>query len=296
MKRKKALVFGGAGFLASYLCDQLDKKGIDVKIFDLKKKNDYIKKYTKIIGNICDKKKVYNSMKNIDYVYHFAAISDIDECNRNPLNSVTTNIIGTLNILDACIKNNVKRIVFASSIYALSNQGGFYSTTKRTCETLIENYTNKYKLNYTILRFGSLYGPRANSFNSIYQLIKYGMKNKKIKRNGDGNEVRSYINVKNVSEICVEILKQKYQNSIINVIGKKKLKVKQVIGLIAKKLNIKNIIYNKDKINEYHYKVNPYTYKIKKGIFYKKRKQINISEGIDEIINEIKKENNFKRI
>ena len=150
--------------------------------------------------------------------------------------AIKFNILGTTNILEA-IKNNRKtsRIIFASSIYARSKQGGFYSTTKRTCESLIENYQNKYKVNYTILRFGSIYGLRANYFNAIKKFVIQGMKNRIIKRDGDGMEIRNYINVKDAATICVEILKRKYVNKYFNIIGKEKMTVRKIINLISKK-------------------------------------------------------------
>ena len=78
---------------------------------------------------------------------------------------------------------NVKRIIFASSIYARSRMGGFYSSTKRSCESLIEEYKNIFNLNYTILRFGSLYGLRANHFNAINNFVIQAIKYNKIERN-----------------------------------------------------------------------------------------------------------------
>ena len=102
------------------------------------------------------------------------------------------------------VKNNIKRFMFASSIYVFSEQGGIYRTTKQSCELLIENYSKKYGLKYTNLRFGSLYGPRANKFNFINNIIYQALNKRTMIRNGDGKEIRNYINVIDAAKYTLE--------------------------------------------------------------------------------------------
>jgi UDP-glucose 4-epimerase len=289
-KKNKVLVFGGSGFLGSHLCDLLIQKKFKVTIYDIKK-NNFNKDYHKFIkGNIADKKKIFNTVKKFNYIFNFAGISDIEEANQNPIETINQNFLGTVNILES-IKNqkNLKRFIFASSIYATSSQGEFYSSTKRSCENIIENYSKKYGLKFSILRYGSIYGTRANSLNAIHDFILQGIKNNKITRKGLGNEIRSYINVKDAAKITYEILNKKYENKYINIIGKDKNKVKEVLKIISKKLKIKKIIFKKKIKLKYHYSKNPYNYKINKGITKFLSKPIQLKSGIDEIINEIKK-------
>ena len=289
-KKNKVLVFGGSGFLGSHLCDLLIEKKFKVTIYDIKK-NGFNKDYHKFIkGNITDKKKIFKTVKKFNYIFNFAGISDIEEANQNPIETINQNFLGTVNILES-IKNqkNLKRFIFASSIYATSSQGEFYSSTKRSCENIIENYSKKYGLKFSILRYGSIYGTRANSLNAIHNFILQGIKNNKITRKGLGNEIRSYINVKDAAKITYEILNKKYENKYINIIGKDKNKVKEVLKIISKKLKIKKIIFKKKIKLKYHYSKNPYNYKINKGITKFLSKPIRLKSGIDEIINEIKK-------
>tara|TARA_B100000427_G_scaffold322269_1_gene324028 strand:- start:225 stop:1094 length:870 start_codon:yes stop_codon:yes gene_type:complete len=285
MKYKNVIVFGGSGFLGSHICDHLTDKGYKVTIFD-RKRSKYKKKNQKMcIGDITNFKTVNLAIKNKNYVYHFAGVSDIQESNSYPLKAIKFNIMGTTNILEALKKQKkIKRLIFASSIYARSKQGGFYSSTKRSCESLIEEYSNIYKIQYNILRFGSLYGSRANSFNTIYNIIDQSIKEKKIERDGDGMEIRNYINVTDAAKICIELLKKKYSNQYFDIVGKEKVSVKSVINLISKKLSIKKIIYNKNKIQNYHYKINPYTYKVRKAKILKMKKSIKLEDGINDII------------
>jgi UDP-glucose 4-epimerase len=282
---KNIIVFGGSGFLGSHICDCLADCGYKVTLFD-KNRSKYLKQNQKMfVGDITDFSSVQKAIKHQNYVFHFAGVSDIGEANLNPFKTIKYNILGTTNILET-IKNNKKinRIVFASSIYARCKRGGFYSSTKRTCESLIENYREKFNINYTILRFGSIYGLRANYFNIIHNLIVQGLKGNKIKRDGDGMEIRNYINVKDAAKICVKILNKRYANKYFNIVGKERVSVRKVINLIAKKTNAKKIIYRKNIINVDSYKVNPFTYKVKEAKFIKIKNGIKLEQGIQEII------------
>ena len=285
LSHRNVLVFGGSGFLGSHICDYLTNSGYNVTIFD-KKKSKFIKKNQKmIIGDITVFQNVRKAIRYQKYIFHFAGVSDIKESNLNPFKTIKFNILGTSNIMEA-IKNNknVNRIVFASSIYARSKQGGFYSTTKRSCESLIEDYSKKFNINYTILRFGSLYGLRANYFNIILKFIVQGIKNRTIERVGNGKEIRNYINVKDAAKISIQILDKKYANKYFNIVGKEKISVKKVINLISKKTSAKKIIFHKNIVDDTHYKVNPFTYKVKGAKFLKPKKGVELEEGIQEII------------
>ena len=282
---KNVIVFGGSGFLGSHICDHLTNCGYRVTLFD-KNRSKYLKKNQKMfIGDITDFHNVQKAIKHQKYVFHFAGVSDIGESNLNPLKTIKFNILGTSNVLET-IKNNkkVNRIVFASSIYARSKQGGFYSSTKRSCESLIENYREKFNINYTILRFGSIYGLRANYFNIIHKFIVQGLKSHKIERDGNGMEIRNYINVKDAAKICVEILNKKYANKYFNVLGKERVSVRKVIKLISKKTGAKKIIYHKNIVDDARYKVNPFTYKVKEAKSIKVKNSIKLEQGIQEII------------
>ena len=170
---KNVLVIGGSGFIGSHLADQLtNTKKYNVTIFDnheskWKKDNQKF-----ILGDILDFKLLCETINGHDIVYNFAASADLDYLIRQPQQSVTTNILGNVNILEACIKSKIKKFIYASSMYVYSRQGSFYRCSKQSSELYIEEYHKLYNLNYTILRYGSLYGPRSNQSNSIYRIIK----------------------------------------------------------------------------------------------------------------------------
>ena len=176
----KIIIFGGSGFLGSFVAEELIKRGHKVKIADIKKTSFKIKKCKFVKVNILNKKNINDQIKGHDVVYNFAAVADIQDAYDNPLLAINTNILGTTYVLEACIKHKVKRFIFASSIYVLSNQGGFYKASKQSAEILIKEYGEVHNLPYTILRFGSIYGPRSNIKNGLYKIKvkKYTLKEK----------------------------------------------------------------------------------------------------------------------
>ena len=125
----KIFVSGSSGFLGSHLVDFLEEKGNEVVSFDdvaisLSGKKNTFK------GNILNYNELEKAMKGCDIVFHFAAISDIQESFDNPKDTLEVNIIGTLNILKACINNNINKLVFASTIYVYSKYGSIYRISK----------------------------------------------------------------------------------------------------------------------------------------------------------------------
>ena len=149
--KRKVVVFGGCGFLGKEICNLLSKNKYDVLCIDKKivKFNDK-NKYQNL--DILDKKKINIILKKTQYVFHFAGIADIEKANLDPIETINQNVIGTLNILDACFKNKVNRLFFASSIYIYSDKGGFYNISKQTCESLIRHYKETKNLSFSILR------------------------------------------------------------------------------------------------------------------------------------------------
>jgi len=258
---KKVLVIGGSGFLGSHVCDVLTNRGFKVYIFDIEE-SPYIKDSQEmIIGDILDKKSVSSAISKVDYVYHFAAVADIDEARNNPSKAAEYNILATLNILDSCIKHQIKRFIFSSSVYVYSTHGSIYKTTKQACELFIEDYHKEFGLDFTILRYGSLYGQRANEFNFIRNVIKEALIKGEINRKGDGSEVRDYINAIDAANLSVDILDKEYQNCHIMITGTQTRKVSDLLNIINEIFNNQlKIKYLKDNYSG-HYQLTPYTFK-----------------------------------
>ena len=180
LKKEKILVTGSSGFIGGHIADFLDDLGYEVVLFDIIPSKYKRKTQKEIIGNIINFENVKKAMEGCSFVYHFAAQADIDSSSINPIETIQNNIIGTQNIMEAARKNNVERVLFASTIYVYSELGSFYRVSKQACEKMIEEYQKEFALNYTILRYGSIYGPRANEFNTIRNMLLQALKDKKI--------------------------------------------------------------------------------------------------------------------
>ncbi len=258
---KKAVVFGGSGFLGSHVADALTESGIEVVIYDHKPSEFLSESQRMVTGSIMDVEAVKDVVQQAAYVYNFAAIADIQEAGEKPLETIKTNIVGNTNILEACRGSGVERFVFASSVYVYSNMATFYRASKQACELIIESYREKFDLDYTILRYGSLYGPRANHFNFITRVIKEALTKRKISREGNGDEIRDYIHVKDAARCSVEILNSEYVNQHVMITGTQTTRVKDLLEMIAEMLEFDVEIEYLPKRAEEHYRITPYAFR-----------------------------------
>ena len=221
----KAIVFGGAGFLGSYVADALSDAGHQVVIFD-RTESAHLKLGQKmVIGDITDQEAVEKAVKGCEVVYNFSAIADIDIAKERPVDVVKVNILGNTYVLEAARKANVKRFIFASSVYVYSRFGAFYSDSKLASEKIIESYQHQFGLPFTILRYGSLYGPaRSDHASSINKFIHQAIEKGKISYPGTGEEVREYIHVKDAAQLSIDILEPEFENKHILITGHQMLK------------------------------------------------------------------------
>ncbi len=286
----KILVIGGTGFLGYHLVKYLEKQGHKVSILD-KKKGHFKKENNKIIlGDINNFRKLSKIIKNQDIVYNFAAISDIGESIKNPIGTAKNNILGNLLVLDLCVKNKVKKFIFASTIYVHSNQGSFYRVSKQASELFITEYKKRYGLDYSIIRFGSVFGPKGSKKNGLSKIISKALKEKKIYYSGTKNAVRRFIYVKDAVRLTAEIIKKKYNGKNILITGNSQIKITKVLKEVAKitKINKKPIFGNLK--NEGHYDISPYNYTPIKDTKIKIKNTITLKKAILELIEEIKNE------
>jgi len=291
----KAVVFGGSGFLGSHVADALTAAGHKAVIFD-RNPSKYIQAdQDMVVGDILDFDLVVHALRGASAAYHFAGISDIYEANKNPLETVKQNILGTTNVLEACLKAKVARFIFASSIYVYSERGGFYRSSKQACELIIENYSKFYNIDFTILRFGSLYGGRANSFNFIHNVIYQALTQGVMERKGDGEEVRDYIHVLDAAKACVTALNDKFKNDYLMITGAQNVKVKELLLMISEMFGNKvEIKFLKERLED-HYELTPYAFRPRMAHKFVQDRQIDLGQGILDTIYEIYKEVNKKQ-
>ena len=285
----KVVIFGGSGFIGSHVADALTELGHKVKIFDLES-SPYLKSTQEmIVGDILDDEAVDKAVQDSDYVYHFAGITDMDDAGTKPLETVIQNIKGTVVLLEAARRAKVKRFIFASTIYVYSDKGGFYRSSKQAAEFYIEEFQRRYGLDYTILRYGTVYGPRSDQRNSIYRYLKQALEENRIICAGDGDEMREYIHVRDVAQLSTEILSDKHKNQHVIITGHHPMRFKDFLYTIKEILGNKiEIRLKTPALGSAHYNLTPYSFIPKIGYKLTTNCYLDLGQGLLECMNKIK--------
>lgn len=283
----KAIVFGGSGFLGSHVADVLSDRGYEVVVFDLQPSPYLRNDQRMIIGDILNEEAVKDAVVGCDYIFNLAGIADLDDATTKPMKTVELNIKGNLNIMEAALQNSIKRYIYASTIYVYSQKGGFYRCSKQASEIYIEEYHNRYGLEYTILRYGTLYGPRADNRNSIYRYLKQALEEDIIQCNGTGDEMRDYIHVRDAARLSVDILNDEYCNQPIIISGHHTMRFEDML-LMIKEITGKDLqIQFSNKKSEDHYAYTPYSYTPKIGSKLVNHLYVDMGQGLLECLHEI---------
>jgi len=281
------IVTGGSGFLGSHVADALSDAGHNVIIFDIHESPYLRDDQIMLTGDLMDISRIEAQLQNMDVVYHFAGIADINECKERPVDTARINILGTVQLLEACRKMAVQRFIFASSAYVYSDAGFFYRSSKQACESFIENYAELYDLKYTCLRYGSLYGPRADERNSIYKLIQQAVKESKITYQGTGEELREFIHVQDAAQSSIKILEPEYENSYITLTGREKMRYADLLDMIKEMLGNKISIEIEPSTRKAHYRITPYNFSPKLGLKLVNNPHVDMGQGLLQCISEI---------
>ncbi|MDR2067135.1 MAG: NAD-dependent epimerase/dehydratase family protein [Endomicrobium sp.] len=251
----KVLVTGGAGFIGSNIVDALVEKKNSVVVIDnlSSGKKENVNKQAKFYKvDICDQKKVLEIFKQErpQIVIHHAAQIDVRKSLADPVFDVNVNIIGSINILSACVQTKVKKIIFASSggtIYgesktiapkedSMPNPLSPYGIAKNSVENYIKFYSEIYGLEYTILRYGNVFGPRQDPYGEAGVVAIFAqrmLKNENIMVFGDGKQMRDYVYVWDVVDANIKSL-TKGKNEVINIGMAKAISVNKLVEVMSK--------------------------------------------------------------
>lgn len=258
----RVLVFGGSGFLGSYVVDALAERGHAVTIFD-RRPSPWRSDVPVILGDLLDREAVFEAVQNggWEVVYNFAGAANLDLSLSQPLDFLQLNIIGNANVVEACRQaGGVRRFVYASSAYVLSRRGAFYGTSKRCSERIIEQYHEEFGLDYTILRYGSVYGERADASNRIYRLLRQALTEGRITFAGDGSEEREYIHARDAAKLSVDILAEDFKNQSFILTGIERFSYNQLLEIINEILGGTTRIEYLNQNYKGHYTLTPYSF------------------------------------
>ncbi|MBI2125422.1 NAD-dependent epimerase/dehydratase family protein [Candidatus Woesearchaeota archaeon] len=225
----RILVTGGSGMIGNEVVKQLLRAGHKVHVLDLYPIK--IEGITHFKGSILEKESIMHAIDSCEYVVHFAALLGVANSTRNPLECLDVNILGTRNVLECCVANNIKRIIFSSSseVYGdalrvpIKEEEVFqpkseYGASKVVGEEYIKAFSKKFNLDYVILRFFGVYGPlQVNNF--VVPLFVHNVLNDiPLQVYGDGKQIRAFTHVEDVAAATVKaIFSEQASKQVFNI-------------------------------------------------------------------------------
>lgn len=273
---KKVLVTGGSGFIGSHLCERLLKEGYFV--INLDNFNNYYdpkikwrnieealtsQNYALYVGDIRDNKildQISEEQGKIDMVCHLAAMAGVRNSLKDPVEYVSVDIGGTVNMLEFARRNEVEKFVFASSssVYGKNSKVPFseddplegqvspYATAKRAGELYCQTYSEIYNIPVVALRFFTVYGPRQRPEMAIHLFTKLIMEGKPIPVFGDGSTARDYTYIDDIVDgVYRAMLYDTTRFEIFNLGNSETVKLSELIEIIEKVTGRKSIINRK---------------------------------------------------
>ncbi|TGK51923.1 NAD(P)-dependent oxidoreductase [Leptospira kanakyensis] len=284
----KVLVFGGSGFLGSHVADALADAGHEVTIFDLVKSYWLRSDQTFVSGDLLDEKIVSEIVSGFDIVYNFAALADLNQALDKPVDTIRINVLGNTYILEACRKHKVKRFIYASTVYVYSREGGFYRCSKQASESYIEEYQKCFGLDFTILRYGSLYGPRSDESNGLYRIVKSALETGRITYEGSADSLREYIHVEDAAKASVIAMGDEFKNQSVVLTGQEPMRVIELLKMLAEILGRPDSIEFLEGDQVGHYVRTPYAYQPKLGRKYIPPMHVDLGQGLLQLIDEVR--------
>ncbi len=285
---KSACVIGGSGFLGSHVADALVCAGYRVRIFDRKKSIWASGKQDMIVGDVMDAQAVMSAVIGADVVYNFAALADLNKALDEPVETARINVLGNAYVLEACRLSGVKRLIYASTVYVYSREGGFYRCSKQAAEHYVEEYQKVYGLDYTILRYGSIYGPRADDSNGLYRIVEKALAQGVLHYQGSPDALREYIHVEDAARASVAALDEEFRNQSVVLTGQEPMRVLDLLEMLSEILGLRDAIEFVEGDHSGHYVRTPYAYQPKLGRKYVLPLHVDLGQGLLQLIDYVR--------
>jgi UDP-glucose 4-epimerase len=257
------VVTGGAGFIGSHLVDKLVELGFSVKVLDNLSsgsleniKHLLARKNIEFIHiDIKNYEELKKALRNVETIFHFAANPEVRVSTINPEIHFKENIVATFNVLEASRTSEVREIVFASSssVYGEADNipvpeeapvkpVSVYGASKASCENLLHAYSVLYGLKTLVLRYANIVGPRLRHGIIYDLLIKLTRNKSELEVLGDGEQIRSYLHVRdaiNATLIAWKYIKERYM--VLNIGNKDWISVKDVVNIVLRETGLRGI-------------------------------------------------------
>lgn len=285
------LVTGGSGFIGSHVVDALLVKGHSV--IDLDIKAPVQKNIEYVNGSILDRQLIDSIIERVDCIFHIGGFSNINFVKENPVETIELNVLSTAYLLDSCRKHSKSRdihFIYASSVYVCDRKGHLYTTSKACSERIIEDFHNLYKTPYTILRYGTVYGPRSRKADVLYLFVKKALHGEDIQIHGGGQQKRNFIDVRDLANGSIKVIGNKNAiNRTLVIAHSESLSIVDLANKVKKivKPDIKIDFVGQARVDDYGGEIDGI--KESQSILSWKP-YLNIEDGIRDIMNEIRKD------
>ena len=245
----RVAVIGGSGFIGSFLIRELLKKGYEVINIDTRRSSLNVEF---CLADVRMLDQVQSALSEVDVVYHLAG-TVLNVARKNPYVSGQLDIYGTLNVLEACVRSNVNKLIYASSFYVYDGippdrsvdeshrsdifRAEMFGVAKLVGERLILEYNRKYGLRYVILRFGPVYGPHKRCSCVICEFIREGLSGKPIIVWSKGERKNQYTYVEDVTSGAVKAMK--HDNETFNLISPEYKSIREIAEFLRVRYGFK---------------------------------------------------------
>ena len=254
----RVLVTGGSGFIGSHVVDKLRARGHEPVIYDLRPSpwHDDGTVDTRL-GSITDREALERALHSCDAVAHLAAVADVNDVHASPEDAERVNARGTVAVLEAARRAGVERIVYASTIWVYSDcepnevdedtllpaPSHLYTSTKLAGELYCKAYQELYGIDYTILRFGIPYGPRAREAAVIPAFVNKAFKGEPLTLAGDGSQSRRFVYVEDLADGVALGLEDVARNRVYNLASDENVSIKQIAETVKELIGDVEIVH-----------------------------------------------------
>ena len=274
--------------MGSHTADELSKRGYAVTILDIFSSPWLRSDQEIVVADLSDEAVLMKAMQDAEVVYHFAGIADIGDAKRRPYETIDANVMGVVKVLECAVKLGVTRFVYASTMYVYSHYGSFYRASKQAAEVLIEAYAAEFGLDFTMLRYGSLYGPRAQEWNGIRRFVTQILREERFDYSGDGTEMREYIHVQDAARLSVDVLDDNHVNTAITITGQQLIRVDQLAAILFEISGIEhNANFRGRDAEREHYGQTPYRYNPRSAKKLVPTEFVDLGQGLLDVVEEV---------
>jgi len=256
----KVVVFGGGGFVGQNVVRRFLDEGFDVTAADIAA-NDLPEAVRFVETDITDPQQAARAVEGADYVLHHA-VSNLRTGREDPVKNIQVNVWGTTNILEACRKHDVKKIIYssASSVYGTpeyrpvdekhpKRPTTVYGTTKYAGEHICEDYNRTYGQDYFVFRFTGVYGPHQHPRTGglVPMVLSRMLKGEEVTIFGTGSQTRDFVYVGDLSTLILKAVNDdNVKNDVVNAGTGVETSIKEVVDTCAKVLDLTPNIVHKE--------------------------------------------------